>query len=134
MLALSIVEGFAPKLFSRSSAPLPVPKTPASKSPVSITSKLIETKALQVPYFGHLRKTGGRGSNQFAVGYLACLSTLRATEHGPQSLYHSPACPELLKWVTPSDTQTLLQRAQFIVPLLSVLGIRIGGTRRQYGV
>src|SRR5882762_385717 len=52
----------ARKLFSLSSAQLPDPKTPASKSPVSITSKLIQTKALQVLYSGHLRKTGGRGS------------------------------------------------------------------------
>jgi hypothetical protein len=34
------------------------------KSRVSISSKLIETKGLQVFYFGHLRKTGGRGSYQ----------------------------------------------------------------------
>ena len=115
-------------------APLSVPKTPAPKSPVSITSKLIETKALQVLYFGHLRKTGGGGSYQFAKKHLACSSTLRATEHGPQVLYNSPACPELVKWVTHSDTQTLLERTRFIVPLLSVLGIRIGGTRRQDGV
>src|SRR6266702_8636385 len=51
----------ARKLFSPSSAQLPYPKTPASKSPVSITSKLIENKALQVLYSGHLRKTGGGG-------------------------------------------------------------------------
>ena len=32
-----------------------------AKSRVSTTSKLIETKGLQVHYFGHLRKTGGEG-------------------------------------------------------------------------
>ena len=42
-------------------APPPVPKNPAAKPCVSITSKLIQTKGLQVLYFGHLRKTGGRG-------------------------------------------------------------------------
>src|SRR5260221_1367799 len=52
----------ARKLFSPSSAQLPAPKTLASKSCVPITSKLIETKELQVLYFGNLRKTGGRGS------------------------------------------------------------------------
>src|SRR5260370_33390320 len=39
-----------------------VPKSLPANPRVSITSKLIETKGLQVPYFGHLRKTGGRGS------------------------------------------------------------------------
>ena len=43
-------------------APLPVPKNPAAKPCVFITSKLIEIKGLQLHYFGHLRKTGGRGS------------------------------------------------------------------------
>src|SRR5258705_10348897 len=41
---------------------LPVPKSLSAKSRVSLTSKLIETKGLQVLHFGHLRKTGGRGS------------------------------------------------------------------------
>jgi hypothetical protein len=45
-------------------AHLPVPKNPAAKPCVSITSKLIEKKELQVLYFGHLQKTGGRGSYQ----------------------------------------------------------------------
>src|ERR1700731_1412570 len=43
-------------------AHLPVPKSLAAKSTVSVTSKLIEIKGLQLHYFGHLRKTGGRGS------------------------------------------------------------------------
>src|SRR6202051_2629872 len=45
-------------------AHLPVPKSLAVKSCIPITSKLIETKGLQLHYFGHLRKTGGRGSYQ----------------------------------------------------------------------
>src|SRR5258705_12150199 len=81
-------------VLSLHTAPLSVPKTPASNSRVSITSKLIETKRLQVLHSGHLRKTGGRGSYQFANGHPARPSTLWATEHGPQSVYHSPACPE----------------------------------------
>jgi hypothetical protein len=48
-------------------AHLRVPKTLTSKYRVSITSKLIQTKGLQVLYFGHLRKTGGRGSYQFTA-------------------------------------------------------------------
>ena len=43
-------------------AQFPVPKNLAAKSRVSTTSKLIEIKALQVLHFGHLQKTGGRGS------------------------------------------------------------------------
>jgi hypothetical protein len=52
---------FARGVISLHTAHLSVPKTLASKSRVSITSKLIEIKGLQVLYFGHLRKTGGRG-------------------------------------------------------------------------
>jgi hypothetical protein len=63
MLALSaLYEGFAGKLVSLHTAQLPVPKTLATNSRISITSKLIEIKALQVLYSGHLQKTGGRGS------------------------------------------------------------------------
>jgi len=43
-------------------AHLPVPKSLAAKSSVSVSSKLIEIKGFQLHYFGHLRKTGGRGS------------------------------------------------------------------------
>jgi len=45
-------------------AHLPALKSLAAKPCVSITSKLIENKRLQVLYSGHLRKTGGRGRNQ----------------------------------------------------------------------
>jgi hypothetical protein len=72
MLALSMVEGFArgvvylhaacPERSRR--AHLPVPKSLPAKSSVSISSKLIETKGLQLHHFGHLRKTGGRGSHR----------------------------------------------------------------------
>ena len=41
-----------------------VPKIPAAKPRISITSKLIENKRYQVQYSGHLRKTGGRGNYQ----------------------------------------------------------------------
>ena len=53
---------FAREFLSLHTARLSVPKTLASKSCVPLTSKLIQTKALQVLYSGHLRKTGGRGS------------------------------------------------------------------------
>jgi hypothetical protein len=51
-------------------AHLPVSKIPSDKPCVSITSKLIEIKRLQVLYFGHLRKTGGWGSPDFVVAEL----------------------------------------------------------------
>jgi hypothetical protein len=44
------------------SPPLLGRKSSSGKSRVSISSKLIEIKGLQLLYFGHLRKTGGRGS------------------------------------------------------------------------
>jgi hypothetical protein len=63
MLALSTLdEGFARGLVSLHSPPLLGRKTSSAKSRVSISSKLIEIKGFQLQYFGHLRKTGGRGS------------------------------------------------------------------------
>src|SRR6266436_1569761 len=58
MSTLSLSKGLS--LFS--AAHLPVSKSLAAKSSVSVTSKLIQTKGLQVLHFCHLRKTGGRGS------------------------------------------------------------------------
>ena len=71
-------------------AHLPVPKTLTSKSRVSISSKLIETKGLQLHYFGHLRKTGGRGSYQLV--YTALLPvpiSLAAKSNHSQTLVPS---------------------------------------------
>jgi hypothetical protein len=63
MLALSaLYEGFARGLVSLHTPPLLGRKPSSVKSRVSIRSKLIEIKGLQLQYFGHLRKTGGRGS------------------------------------------------------------------------
>ena len=53
MFARGVVSLVIPPLLGR--------KSFSVKSRVSITSKLIQTKRLQVLYFGHLRKTGGRG-------------------------------------------------------------------------
>jgi hypothetical protein len=49
-------------------AHLPVPKIPPAKPCLSITSKLIQIKRLQVLHFGHLRETGGRGSYRLVQG------------------------------------------------------------------
>jgi hypothetical protein len=54
MFARGLVSLHAPPLLGR--------KSFEAKSRVSISSKLIEIKGLQLHYFGHLRKTGGRGS------------------------------------------------------------------------
>ena len=55
-------------------AHLPVPKSLEAKSCISATSKLIQTKRLQLHYFGHLRKTGGRGSYRLVhTAYLRLL-------------------------------------------------------------
>src|SRR5258708_16170724 len=55
-------EGFAQGLVSLHTPPLLGRKLSSVKSRVSISSKLIESKGLQLQHFGHLRKTGGRGS------------------------------------------------------------------------
>jgi len=52
---------FARGLVSLHTPPLLGRKHSSVKSSVSITSKLIEIKGLQLFYFGHLRKTGGGG-------------------------------------------------------------------------
>jgi hypothetical protein len=79
---------FARGVISLHTAHLPVPKNLASKSRVSITSKLIETKGLQVLHFGHLRKTGGRGSYQLVhTAYLP----LRKP-HGTESKVSAIVC------------------------------------------
>src|SRR5713226_8798596 len=52
---------FARGVVSLVTLPILGRKSFSVKSRVSITSKLIQTKRLQVLYFGHLRKTGGRG-------------------------------------------------------------------------
>src|SRR5882762_1075654 len=127
MLALSgLCEGRARRVLSLHTAQLPVQKTRATNSRVSITSKLIETKRLQVLHSGHLRKTGGRGSYQFAEGYPARPSTLRATEHGPQSLYHSPACPERGRRLHPERRRRAcppkLQRRRVVSPTYAKTG------------
>jgi len=53
---------FARGLLSLHTPPLLGRKPSSVKSRVSISSKLIEIKGLHLHYFGHLRKTGGRGS------------------------------------------------------------------------
>jgi hypothetical protein len=58
---------FARGLVSLHTPPLLGRKLSSAKSRVSISSKLIEIKALQVLYFGHLRKTGGRGCYWLAL-------------------------------------------------------------------
>src|SRR5260221_4563755 len=62
--------------------PPPVPKIPSAKPCVSLTSKLIDIKRLQVLYSGHLRKTGGRGSYQL----------VQISEWGPLSFRRLDAC------------------------------------------
>ena len=58
---------FARGMVSLHTAHSPVPKTPAPKSRVSITSKLIQTTGLQALYSSHLRKTGGGGITDWYI-------------------------------------------------------------------
>jgi hypothetical protein len=71
-------------------AHLPVPKSLAARSSVSVTSKLIEIKGLQILHFGHLRKTGGRGS--YLLVHTAYLPLRKP--HGTKS-NHSRTCAAL---------------------------------------
>src|SRR6267378_4785649 len=95
MLALSgLCEGFArgwaclhaacPERSRRED--LPVPKIPAAKPCISLTSNLIQIKRLQVLHFGHLRKTGGRG-------FSLCRSPLATRCSLTQSRAHWPLSP-----------------------------------------
>ena len=94
MFALSaLYEGFARGLVSLHTPPLLGRKPSSAKSRVSISSKLIEIKRLQPHYFGHLRKTGGRGSYQLPILHplfpphspLACPGRSRRG-HSPSSI------------------------------------------------
>jgi hypothetical protein len=74
----------APRVLHRGQrAHLPVPKSLSAKSSVSVSSKLIEIKGLQLHYFGHLRKTGGRGS--YRLVHTAYLPLQKP--HGTKSNY-----------------------------------------------
>jgi hypothetical protein len=75
-------------MFARGLVPLHTPpllgrKSSSVKSRVSITSKLIEIKGLQLQHFGHLRKTGGRGSYRL----------VHATHHPAELRPHAPVRP-----------------------------------------
>ena len=93
MLALSSLrEGFARGSVSLNTPPLLGQKSFEAKFCVSISSKLIETKRLQDHYFGHLRKTGGRGS--YRLVHTAYLRLQKTSWNEVQSFPH--ACPERL--------------------------------------
>jgi hypothetical protein len=74
---------FARGAVSLHAAQLLVPKTLTSKSPVSITYKLIQNNGLQLHYFRHLRKTGGRGSYRL----------VHATHHPAELRAHAQVRP-----------------------------------------
>jgi hypothetical protein len=98
MLALSIVEGFAGGLVTLHTPPLLGRKPSSVKSRVSITSKLIEIKALQVLYFGHLRKTGGSGSYRL----------VHATQHPAELRPRDPGRPSQKRTAPLSTTSANL--------------------------
>jgi hypothetical protein len=92
MLALSgLREGFARGLVPLPTAcpergrraPLFGRKHSSLKPRVSITYKLIQNKALQLHYFSHLRKTGGRGSYWFALSGSESPARRSFSEGGP---------------------------------------------------
>jgi hypothetical protein len=80
-------------MFARGIVPLHTPpllgrKSFAAKPRVSISSKPIEIKGLQLHYFGHLQKTGGRGS------YRLVHTPSHLGRNSPRQVPH--ACPEHL--------------------------------------
>jgi hypothetical protein len=106
-------------------AQLPVPKNPAAKPCVSITSKLIESKRLQVLYFGHLRKTGGRGSYRL-------VHTRRSSGVGlyvlPRSLTlekHKGAAPKSLEVNLKAPSFIPLIENQYPSAWLALYGFRL---------
>ena len=114
---------FARGVLSLHTEQLPVQKTLATNSRISISSKLIETKALQILYSGHLRKTGGRGSYQLCYEISAWLLPLRfanlsALRASPLAFLFS--CPELSAvgcWLAP-----LSFRNSFVSPTYAKSG------------
>src|SRR5258706_2125852 len=105
---------FARGLVSLHNPPL-LGRNPSSAKPcISITSKLIEIKRLQLHYFGHLRKTGGEG-----VLNIPYLTTSFSFFRSPLSL-SSHSTPRLLRL-------PLLQRNLPISPQFA--GARPAGMR-----
>src|SRR5579859_3016692 len=87
MLALSgLREGFARGWISPQTPPLLAPKPSWVKSSVCISSTLIESKALHLHYFSHLRKTGGRGSYRLVHTAWILARNYRKRRH--QTAYH----------------------------------------------
>src|SRR6266403_2736524 len=89
---------------------LPVPKIPAAKPCISITSNLIQIKRLQVLHFGHLRKTGGEGSSLLALLY---------TRH-PLPVDAKQGPPAAISFVSP--TYEILTRNSIISPTYAKTG------------
>ena len=96
----------------RRRAHLSAPKTLPSKSRVSTTYKLIQSKGLQVYCFGHLQKTGGWGSYRFAIS-VAEERALRIVEGSHQ------VSSSLTKNCQLSTNDCLLSPLRFLSPLRS---------------
>jgi hypothetical protein len=119
---------FARGVLSPHTAQLPVPKTLATNSRISITSKLIQTKRLQVLYSGHLRKTGGRGSYQLCheiSGWLLPLPSANLSALRASALAFLFSCPEL------SAVGCWLATVSFRNPFVSPAYAKTGGSTRR---
>src|SRR5258707_1869274 len=128
MLALSgLCEGFArgwaclhaacPECCRREH--LPVPKIPAAKPCISLTSNLIQIKRLQLLHFGHLRKTGGRWFLSLPFSTLATRCSLMLSRaHWPLS----PLFPLHTKSPPVTPLFPLLTQKQGSTPLSKNVG------------
>src|SRR5258708_3559896 len=99
-------------------AHLPVPKIPAAKPCISLTSNLIQIKRLQVLHFGHLRKTRGRGVLSLPFSTLATRCSFT------QSRAHWPLSP-----LFPLHT-----KSAHVTPLFPLLTQKQGSTPRSKNV
>jgi len=116
--AVVYLHAACPELSRR--AHLPVPKNLAAKSRVSITSKLIEINGLQLHYFGHLRKTGGRGSYRLVHTPLSAVDCGLLAVRGSQAAFS-------ISFISP--TYEHQSRISFVSPTYAKTGV--GGMSSQ---
>jgi hypothetical protein len=111
-------------MFARGAVSLHTPpllgRKPSSvKSCVSITSKLIQIKRLQLQHFGHLRKTGGRGMP------MACHKL--SQRYMPISSVLAEGCRLMANGCLPTPLFPLDTKIPLVSPFLPLLTQKQGG-------
>ena len=111
MLAREVVSPHTPHL--------PAPKILLSNSCISITSKLIQNKRLQVYCFGHLQKTGGWGSYWLALSPAEGFATSAAEEAALRIAEGSRQVSSGLTIDCRLSANACLRQRRFLLPLRS---------------